>query len=237
MTRNSAAFARTTSIPVSTLLLPALLVIGLAACGDSTGPAGQYSQEAVDYYVEVALGSEYGNSSPVVRKWRHDIVIGIEGEPSEADLAEFDRVVAELNELRRGPRIRRAAPAVEPNVRLHFAPASSFGDILPEYVPGNRGFFWYWYNHRNEIIAAVVLIDNTDAISQTFRNHLIREEITQALGLAKDSPRYPGSIFYDRSTPAPVEYTPLDREVIQIHDLPGILPGMTEAQVRKALGR
>lgn len=211
------------------------LVGALAACGDGVAPDRRFGEDAVELYLEVALGAEFGDALPVVRKWTQDLLVRLEGLPAAADVAELDRVIGELNELRSGPRVRLADPGEPSNITLHFAPESTFAEILPEYVPVNRGFFWFWSNGRQEITSAVILIDNTDAITQAFRDHLVREELTQVLGLANDSPRFPGSIFHQGTFPAPTSYSDLDREVIRIHDLPEIRPGMTENEVRGVL--
>lgn len=224
---------RRTKAWLSLIVLP--LAVTLSACGDVFGPDGRFSEEAIEFYTEVALGAEFGDASPVVRKWTEDLTVRVEGNPSRAALTELERVVDELNQLRSGPRIKFVSPAESSNVAVHFAPESTFDEILPQYVPVNRGFFWFWFNNRAEITSAVILVDNTDAISQTFRNHMIREEFTQTLGLANDSRRFPGSIFHATHPPVPTEYSQLDEEVIRIHDLSEIQPGMTEEDVRRVL--
>lgn len=47
------------------------------------------------------------------------------------------------------------------------------------------------------------------------QKHLLREELTQSLGLFNDSPKYRESIFYDGWTTT-TEYSDLDREPIQM---------------------
>lgn len=91
--------------------------------------------------------------------------------------------------------------------------------------------FW---NERSEIFTAFVLIDNSESVSQTFRNHLVREEMTQVLGLARDSFRFSNSVFYEGGT-TPQAYSEIDRTVISIHKLDEVRPGMTEVQVRGLL--
>lgn len=228
-----AGIERRTPALLSLIVLP--VALALSACDDAVGPDRRFSEEALDFYIEVALGAEFGGASPVVRKWTDDLTVRVEGNPGPADLTELDRVVDELNQLASGVRIRLTTGAKSSNVAIHFGPEATFREILPQYVPLNYGFLWFWFNGRAEITSAVILIDNTDAISQTIRNHLIREELTQTLGLANDSPRFPGSIFHAQHLPAPTEYAAVDRKVIEIHGLSEIRPGMTEADVREIL--
>lgn len=92
----------------------------------------------MDYYVEVALGTEFGSSAPVVHKWPRDITIVVRGSPDEDDAGELRRVVEELNDLLQGrPRLSLAAGDGQGDLDVHFGDASTFGDMLPQYVPGD----------------------------------------------------------------------------------------------------
>lgn len=218
--------------PLAELALSVL--IGATGCDDLLGPDHRFSPEEVSYYLDVAIGTEYGDADPVIHKWGDEIVVYVSGKPGQADMQELDRVIDDLNRLLDGPDIRTTARRESPNLRIHFAPESTFADVLHQYVPVNRGFFWFHTDETAEIIEADVLIDNTDAISQVSRNHLIREEFTQALGLARVTEEFPESIF-GPAGPTPTEYAPIDRTVIRIHDLPVIRPGMTEDAVWEVL--
>ena len=55
----------------------------------------------------------------------------------------------------------------------------------------------------------------SEGITQQERSHLIREEITQSLGLFRDSWRYPDSIFYQGWT-ATGEYASIDGPTIRL---------------------
>jgi hypothetical protein len=51
--------------------------------------------------------------------------------------------------------------------------------------------------------------------SRDAQRHLLREELTQSLGLINDTYDYPESIFYQGWTET-TEYAPIDRELIQM---------------------
>jgi len=67
------------------------------------------------------------------------------------------------------------------------------------------------------------------------RSYLIREELTQSLGLMKDSYDYPRSIFFQRFT-ATTEFTDLDRNLISILYREDITHGMTRDEAFSQLG-
>ena len=119
-----------------------------------------------------------------------------------------------------------------PNVDIHFLPESSFTLVDPQYVPVNLGFFRIWWDGQEVINRGRVLI-STQGISQTERSHLIREELTQTLGLFMDSWQHQDSIFYQGWTTT-VEYSPLDREIIRLLYSPQLESGMDLGQVRSA---
>ena len=68
------------------------------------------------------------------------------------------------------------------------------------------------------------------AVPQETRSHVIREELTQALGLMRDSNSRPDSIFYQEWSPL-TEYSDIDREVIRILYLDDVAAGMTRDEV------
>jgi len=109
-----------------------------------------------------------------------------------------------------------------------------FASIIPSYVQGNMGYFSVWWNEIGAIYYASVLI-SSEGLSQQERSHLIREELTQSLGIIKDSNRYKDSIFFQGWTNT-INYTSIDRAIISLLYDSLIKPNMTKDQVRKVLG-
>jgi uncharacterized protein YgiM (DUF1202 family) len=184
---------------------------------------------SLDYFLEVALGSEFGASDPRVRKWKDPVRIKVIGSPTAEDRWTLTRVVSELRGL---TNLDISLVDRDANVEMYFAPQSQFSRIEPNYRPRNSGFFWTWWNNY-EINRARILISTTE-VNQRERAHLIREEVTQALGLMRDSDRYSDSIFYQRWTDV-TEYSELDKAVIRMLYQPQVRPGMTRSQVVQAL--
>ena len=191
-----------------------------------------YTAQEVDYFAEVALGFEYGSASAVVRRWNQPIRFRVNGDPDEGDLAALERVVAEINGLT--STVDMVQVTESPLVEIHFAPVSAFPGILPSYVPGNIGYFSVWFDAAGNFTRAVVLIANDR--DQTTQDHLIREEVTQILGLGKDSLLYPESIFYQNWTLG-ADYAPIDRALVEMLYRPEVAPGMNEDRVGAVLRR
>jgi hypothetical protein len=183
-----------------------------------------YNREQIDYFLEIALGSEFGNATPKIRKWAGPISIRVAGTPTAADWQTLNGAIAELNALTEGIDLYLDADDPHPKIEMYFVPESEFNTYEPNYIPRNYGFFWTWWE-RDRIYRGRILIASA-GITQQERSHLIREELTQSLGLMRDSSRYRDSIFFEGWTDT-TAYSPLDKAVISLLYRHEIRPGMT----------
>lgn len=192
--------------------------------------SNRYTTEQINYFLEVALGAEFGSSDAVIRKWNAPIRIRVTGTPTAEDLRSLQTVVRDLNSLVQG--ISLAIDSNNSNVEIVFAPESEFRRYEPNYQPTNMGFGWIWWN-QNTLNRARILISTT-GVTQQERSHLIREELTQSLGLMQDSYRYSDSMFYQGWTD-PTQFSAIDRAIISMLYRPEIRAGMTRSQVVQVL--
>lgn len=190
-----------------------------------------YPQAALDYFVEIAFGPEFGGGPQEIRKWTQDVRIVVHGDPNDEDRATLEDVIADLNQII--GTIDVSLVEEDGNVDLHFAPQGQFGDIEPNYVSGNMGFFWVWWDGQGNITNSRVLVSTT-GLTQEERNHIIREEITQQMGLMNDSYSYQDSIFQQAWTTMQ-EYSALDEIVIELLYLPEVEVGMGVAEALDAI--
>lgn len=196
-------------------------------------PNAAFSQAQIDYFMEIAMGAEYNQQGiPRVRKWSGAIRVQAFGRPTSEDLRTLRSIISEINNLTSGA-IRMQLVDRNPNLTIHFVPEPQFRTIEPAYIPVNFGFFVTRWNNRGMINRANVLITTT-GVTQKERSHLIREELTQALGLMRDSYRYADSMFYQPWTDT-TRYSELDQALIQMLYLPQVKPGMTTAEVLRTL--
>jgi hypothetical protein len=212
---------------VLVIIVLSLPVRSALAGHEEPPPVSNDQAMALDYLSEVGFGDEYGSVPTVLHKWTKDVGIGIHGTPTPADLATVNQVVAELNSLLSGLELRLTDGAAD--IEIHFAPESSFAAIEPKYQPVNMGFFRVWIDGDGAIHRGRILIAS-EGVTQGERSHLIREELTQSLGLFQDSRQYPDSIFYQGWT-ASGEYDSIDRPTIRLLYLPQLLPGMARSEV------
>lgn len=191
-----------------------------------------FTQEEIDYFTEIVLGAEFGDEIPVIKKWTNDIRIKIVGKPTEADMQTINSIISDLNYLIGGIKIKLVDK--KENLTITFSPENQFKAIDQNYVPTNYGFFWaLWHDDNFVIYNASILVASAD-ITQQERSHLIREELTQSLGLMNDSNKYKDSIFYQEWADV-TKFSEIDRAVIKLLYLNKIKPGMSKEQILSVL--
>jgi hypothetical protein len=194
--------------------------------------ANNFTQEEIDYFTEIVLGAEFGDEAPVIKKWIKNIRIKVSGEPTEEDLQTINNIVGDLNGLIAGIKIKLVDK--NENLVIAFSPESEFSAIDPNYVPTNYGFFWALWHDDNFVIHDASILISSAEVTQQERSHLIREELTQSLGLMNDSDKYNDSIFFQEWTEV-TDFSEIDKAVIKLLYLNTIKPGMSKEQVLKIL--
>jgi hypothetical protein len=185
-----------------------------AASTDPSPRRPRIGRAALDYFRTVALGAEYGDSDPVVKKWDKAIVtVHANGPVRPANRDCLDTVIADFNALTTTTDLRLTGDPTA-DIEMHFAPVSRFASLEPHYVRGNTGFFYDHWEMDGSISGAIVLISTTE-VTSTAQCHLIREELTQSMGLMRDSNDYPASIFYGPWTTS-TRYAPIDEQLISL---------------------
>lgn len=176
----------------------------------------KYSQETIDYFNEIANKSEY-NKNYTPKKWKKNIKIFVKGEKPKHLMGELNRVVYEINELISDINLEIVSYESESNYIVFFGGQKGFNKLYPYSIPyteQNYGLFMISGN-KDEFTSGCMYVDIYRTTSTEAEKHLLREELTQSLGLPNDSYKYPESIFYKRWSET-TEYAPIDRELIQM---------------------
>lgn len=192
----------------------------------------------IDYFKAVALGVEFGNASAITRKWATPMKIYVGGETNVVLQQELISIVDELNELITDNfTISNTPDSLTSNCYVFFGSASSFVKVYPaagSNIQSNWGLFYYFWNAQNDVYKSVVFVDTHRTRNDAERKHLLREELTQSLGLARDSELYPESIFQSAWTTTN-EYAEIDRDLIRLLYHPTVNSGLTASQVEPIL--
>lgn len=208
------------------------LVFVLASPSDNVGICKSYTEEKGSYFKEIVFGSEYGSQNNRIVKFPSDIGIAVLGNPSLKDFDNLDKVIGDLNKLMDSSKLFFVDDAQDADIRIYFVDTDELGYYIPTYVPGNWGFFWYTYNSNYELNQATIGISIDDP-TQKEKNHLVREELTQSLGMAQDSCLYEESIFYClwQGETSPQKYSDTDEYIIKTLYSYEVESGMTKEDI------
>ena len=221
-------------IPIGAVLV--VLVIALHISWDRSREA-----KPLRFVEQVLLEAEYGQCSNTVVRWIKSPKIRVVGGTEEDRLA-ITALVDELNELLDGTGVsltvaRFGEADIGADIKVIIAPLQDFPRLARghdfEYVEGNVGFFYIWFDHQYEITQAVVLIGAE--LTGRERQATIVQEIIQALGPANDSPLFPSSVFFERDGvgSAATQLAPIDRELLRFL-YTHLKPGDDAEAVRRA---
>lgn len=183
------------------------------SCGEEPVPAT--TEEAV--FLEVAFGSEFAEGPGRVRKWAEDVLIYLPNRNTLLE-TELESVLNELNTLSESTRLSTTEDSTAANFILFFGDKPTYvDDYAPEaadLIASNFGLFSITWNTRTyEITRATACVDTVRERDPDCLRHLLREELTQALGLANDHYDFDDSIFFGEYTCTPF-YSELDRLII-----------------------
>lgn len=189
------------------------------------------------YFNEVALGAEFGDADASIRKWESDMRIFLRGDWPDFLRTELDVVIADLNTLIDHIDIRVVSSKSESNFIIFVGDPHEYVErVEPSaapYVEQNYGMFWvYW--EKDVIYQGSMYVDPIRADTEAWQKHLLREELTQSLGLMQDSKKYDDSIFYQNRSYT-TSYSELDKRLIQTLYHPQIKAGMKTTEVDSTL--
>ncbi|MCE5213569.1 MAG: DUF2927 domain-containing protein [Methanobacterium sp.] len=191
-----------------------------------------YTQKDADYFSEIAFGTEYGSSDTRLAKWTGDIRVKVTGSPTDEDMKMINYTLSELNNDLNG--ITITLNSNNPNMEIYFVPQSEFSKYIPQYVPGNEGFMYIWWNANKEIYKSKIVISTGS--TQADRSHLIIHEITQSMGLGIDSNKYPDSIFNELPNKSN-KYTEIDKTIIKMLYQYNLKAGMTKEETMQIINQ
>lgn len=223
-----------------TLAAAIALVFLFTSCGaaEPDAPAFTEPEEAIavegvspgtilDFFSEVAIGSEYGESADVLCRWTHRIRYYLKGDVTGEDRSLIDSICDRLNGIEGFPGIFETDSEVLADLTVSFVPQSEIRSTFPEAGEGCTGMASYvWDSESGSITKARSFVDSS---LTTERANTLCEEFLQALGPARDSYMFPNSVFYQGYTLTPFP-TELDFAILRILYSPKLTTGAPRAE-------
>ena len=220
------------------------ILITVSSCSKDDDNAGLPESElsmheinVIDYFKNVALGFEFGDASRITRKWNSELRIFVGGEPTDELIDELEKIKTEINELvTDGFTMTIVNDSSQSNYFIFFGTGTDYAQLYSsqvDLVTSNLGLFSVFWNNQNQLTSGHMYVDIART-NLTEQKHLLREELTQSLGLARDSQKYSESIFQSDWTTT-TEYALIDRDLIRLLYHPDMSIGLNETQVEVVL--
>lgn len=185
------------------------------------------------YFLEVAFGSEITTSYNNIRKWEGDVNIFLPDSSLAYLNEEVTKVIDEINTIQKSITLKRVYKQTESNFIIYFGHAEDYVTLYEAatapYISANDGMFWIYWNNNYTIYKGSMYVDYFRVTESNCERHLVREELTQALGLMNDSYEYPESIFYQPWT-CGTAYASMDTLLIKYLYNPLIKAGMSKSE-------
>lgn len=185
-----------------------------------------YSKEELSYFSEVAFGNDLGTLSPTIHKWNKKIVnVSIVTSYTKKEYQEVNKVLNDLNSISQYTKFVLGAQA--PDLSIYFVPRQDIKKLFHGHSGDANGTFGFSTTMCGEITSAKVAVVNNLSFSG-WEEAVIREEITQSIGLPVDTDKYTKSVFSSNKQIIindvsentynlfATEYLPIDKKVISI---------------------
>ncbi|MDN5202035.1 DUF2927 domain-containing protein [Fulvivirgaceae bacterium BMA10] len=197
----------------------------------------EHQETVISYFKEIALGFEFGNASKITRKWKTNMQIFVGGEKNQSLMNELNAIITEINDLASdGFTMSITQDSLNSNYYIFFGSSTDYGKLFPSsasLAESNWGLFNVYWNSNQQLNRGRMYVDIVRA-DLTEQKHLLREELTQSLGLARDSNRFSDSIF-QQSWTRTNEYAEIDKDLIRLLYHQEMKVGLNETAVDPVL--
>jgi hypothetical protein len=189
---------------------------------------GQVSDSVLSYYNKIAFYSEFDSVKyDAPKKWKNNIVIYIDVDKNEIKKSSWNEILTrevikishEINNLSNTIKLSVTNDSTKANLFIYIGSSEHilnsqpniFSRIFDEGIGGATVV-----SNSNEIIRGFNYVDYSRMSNISTAKHIVREELTQSLGLLNDTWDYEDSIFYQGWTRTQ-KYSDLDIEIIKLH--------------------
>jgi len=200
---------------------------------DETATENFVFTDAQKYYLEVGLGTEFGNSTDRLKKWGNDLRIFVNHENQNELVEELDLIIEEINDISGSTKLYIVSSIEMSNFVVFLSDAATYASFEPAaetFIEDNWGVFWLKWNSGCMIRSGSMYVDINRTGDIDCQKHLLREELTQSLGLMTDSDSYDDSIFYQPWS-CGTTYSEIDKEILNIHLDSRVKAGMTSDDI------
>jgi len=220
-----------------TLIL--LTILCLLSCNSTKQLTKGLSPEETNILLQSIINAEFGNQLERVKKWDQDLLVFLKNPEHEILVNEFEKIIQEINNLSGSISIKRVFDESKANYVIFFSNKDSYAKFEPrasKYLERNFGFFWLRWNRNFVIERGSMYVDVERIKDINCQKHILREELTQSLGIMNDHDGEEKSIFYQVWT-CTTNYSELDKKIIRIFLDNKVMAGMTYQELKNYLNQ
>jgi metal-responsive CopG/Arc/MetJ family transcriptional regulator len=177
----------------------------------------QTEQEIQSYYDTIVYYVEGSNNRQNITKYKKDILIHVVGDKKPHLMLELNNIINELNDLITSVNIKIVDGSSKYNMLVYLGTVKEYSKITKDILKRSsvHGFGLIYSDLQSNISYSEVFVNLGKVKDVKRQKHILREEITQAMGLTNDTNQYFNSIFYQGYSSV-TEYSNLDKEVIKL---------------------
>lgn len=229
-----------------------------------TASPQKFSEKDKQYFLDIALGTDYGDNLQKIKKWTVYIKIypefvNVNPRVRTALKYELQDIINDINELTNNIKLHLVSSEDAGNVFVHFGSAQGYADKVAynkNYAPPtlrtmseeesealktkilnltkDNSGLTWCYWNRDFEIMKSAVFVDTTREDIQASKHILRENIAKSLGLLNESDKYDKSIFYGKWSTVGL-FQPIDKKVIEILYSDKIKAGMTREEVIEIL--
>ena len=185
-------------------LFPLLLVLNGCNKAPTADTESEGEKQILRYLNEVLLEKDFGEGDGRVVRWiESPEVVLVEGSIEHRKV--LNRVLVQLNGALKGTSMRLRSVERSTSARLvevFMVPQSRFGAIGRgrgfNPPPNQNGYVWVKWNTEKKFIYRATVLVAVDRIEENLLQHVLLEEMTQALGPLGDTTVTSDSVMYEK---------------------------------------
>ena len=180
-----------------------------------------FTGKELNYFSDIAFGTEWSKNNKNLMKWnKQEVLVSVHGLYDHQDSTELIKYLSEINSLITQTKLVLKSTR-KADIDIYFSTNDKFSEVAFRPMKNRNVNGFFNVKHKDCIIyKAVIGISNSRKLERFIRNKVLKEEVTQILGLMNDSRKYVDSIFYELlnfsmyNDDFVKKYSAIDRKVI-----------------------
>lgn len=188
-------------------------------------------------FCKITLENEFNKKKTFCKKWENNIKIYVFFQEYIEQLDfELESIINEINSMSDTIKLIRINNKNDANLEIFLCSHKMYKKISPksqwDKIDNNYGLVTIFFDKKFVINRATLYVDIYRTKKLKCQKHLLREELTQSLGLINDI--YMDNSIFNQKWECTDNYTYFDKLIIKFFLSKHIKPGMNQEDIQKA---